>query len=66
MAAVAVRWRALARNRTADPILTMDVLCRLSYQGALRGRRVASTPDSVERADVPGALVRLRGGGSRI
>ena len=25
--------RALARNRTADPILTMDVLYRLSYEG---------------------------------
>ena len=30
------RLLALKRNRTADRILTMDVLCQLSYKGILR------------------------------
>ncbi len=31
--AIECRVRALAENRTPDLILTMDALCRLSYQG---------------------------------
>jgi hypothetical protein len=44
--------KALERNRTVDLILTMDMLCQLSYKGVLRNVETLSSDHSfVNRAD---------------
>jgi hypothetical protein len=50
---------ALARTRTVDPFLTMEVLYQLSYEGA--GRSVAALAETARIARWAGDL-RLSGG----
>ena len=46
--------RALERNRTVDLILTMDMLCQLSYKGVLRSVGTLSSDTSfVNYAGLP-------------